>query len=157
MKGMMRTILVPHDLSKHADRALRIAAGLAAPHGRLIVLYVVNEFRNVPFQTKVLAEGRRDLARAIRATLGPRPRLPIEQQVVAGNPYREITRAARRADCIVMCTLGRTGLAHLVIGSVAEKVVRHAPIPVLTFGPGAGTRFLRGRRRPVVSKQLRAA
>jgi len=58
--------------------------------------------------------------------------------------------ATRGVDSIVMATAGRTGLAHLLIGSVAEKVVRHAPVPVLTVRP-ASTRIqkraARGRRR----------
>ena len=58
---------------------------------------------------------------------------------------------ARDVDSIVMATAGRTGLAHMVIGSVAEKVVRHAPVPVLTVRavPGAGKRTVRprGKRR----------
>jgi universal stress protein A len=136
MKDIAR-MLVPHDLSKHANRALRIAATLAGPQGRLIVLHVTNDYGNPALRAKVLADGRRDLARAVRATLGSKPAISVEQRVVAGSPYREISKAAKRADCIVMCTLGRTGLAHLVIGSVAEKVVRHAPIPVLTFRPDA--------------------
>jgi nucleotide-binding universal stress UspA family protein len=135
MSDILRTILVPHDLSKYANRALRIAATLAGPDGRLIVVHVTNEYGNPALLAKVRDAGRRDLARAVRAALGSKPAIPVEQRVVAGNPYREIMKAAKRADCIVMCTLGRTGLAHFVIGSVTEKVVRHAPTPVLTFRP----------------------
>jgi nucleotide-binding universal stress UspA family protein len=51
-----------------------------------------------------------------------------------GTPFLEIRAAAERyrADLIVMGTHGRTGLAHAVLGSVAERVVQHAPCPVLT-------------------------
>jgi nucleotide-binding universal stress UspA family protein len=54
-----------------------------------------------------------------------------------GNPHDEITRYAadEHADLIVMATHGRTGLAHVLLGSVAEKVVQHADIPVLTIKP----------------------
>jgi nucleotide-binding universal stress UspA family protein len=53
--------------------------------------------------------------------------------VRVGSPYAEIDAAAKdlRADLICVSTHGRTGLAHLLLGSVAEKVVRHAPCPVL--------------------------
>jgi nucleotide-binding universal stress UspA family protein len=51
---------------------------------------------------------------------------------MVGPPAGCILEAARKADAIVMGTLGRTGLPHLLIGSVAERVVRHAPVPVLT-------------------------
>jgi nucleotide-binding universal stress UspA family protein len=68
--------------------------------------------------------------------------------VVLGHPVERILDAARRADTIVMATAGRSGLAHLVIGSVAERVVRHAPVPVLTIRPAARRRggASRGRR-----------
>jgi nucleotide-binding universal stress UspA family protein len=52
-----------------------------------------------------------------------------------GNPLQCILAAARDVDSIVMATVGRTGLAHFLIGSVAEKVVRHSPVPVLTIRP----------------------
>jgi nucleotide-binding universal stress UspA family protein len=159
MNDTLRTILVPHDLSKHANRALQLAATLAGPRGRLIVLHVTNQYGNPAVQAKVLEAGRRGLVRVVRAILGSAPAMPVEQHVVAGDPHREIVKAAKKADCIVMCTLGRTGLAHLVIGSVAEKVVRHAPVPVLTFRPDAVRRsstFGRGEARGA-RRQSRAA
>ena len=57
-----------------------------------------------------------------------------EVQVTAGNPAEAIVRTAAEleVDLIVMATHGRTGLPHVLLGSVAEKVVRHAPCPVLT-------------------------
>ncbi len=158
MKDIPRTILVPHDLSKHGHHALRIAATLAGPQGRLIVLHVTNDFRNGALLAKVRDEARRDLARAVRATLGGAPAIAVEQRVVSGNPYREISKAATRVDCIVMCTLGRTGLAHLLIGSVAEKVVRHAPAPVLTFRPDVvRSRSIVGRGGSPGGRHARAA
>lgn len=58
--------------------------------------------------------------------------------VVDGVPDEEIVRLARqlKADLIVMGTHGRTGLAHMLLGSVAERVVRLAPVPVLTVRRG---------------------
>jgi nucleotide-binding universal stress UspA family protein len=55
-------------------------------------------------------------------------------QVTAGHPADAIVRTAEEldVDLIIMATHGRTGVAHMVLGSVAEKVVRHAPCPVLT-------------------------
>ena len=68
----------------------------------------------------------------------------LEQAVAAPMcTCRLAAAAARGADAIVMATEGRTGLTHLLIGSVAEKVVRHAPVPVLVLRAGART----GRRR----------
>ena len=57
---------------------------------------------------------------------------PVKTWVMVGPPAACILEAARKADTIVMGTLGRTGLPHLLLGSVAERVVRHAAVPVLT-------------------------
>ena len=59
---------------------------------------------------------------------------PWEAQVAAGDPAEAIVRTAAEldVDLIVMATHGRTGLPHILLGSVAEKVLRHAPCPVLT-------------------------
>jgi nucleotide-binding universal stress UspA family protein len=58
-----------------------------------------------------------------------------EVQVTAGHPADAIVRTAEEldVDLIIMATHGRTGVPHIVLGSVAEKVVRHAPCPVLTI------------------------
>lgn len=61
----------------------------------------------------------------------------IEQAIVTGQPEKEILRYVRdhHIDLIIMATHGRTGLAHILIGSIAEKIVRHSPVPVLTVKP----------------------
>ena len=58
-----------------------------------------------------------------------------------GRPYEQICRLARRLeiDLIITATRGRTGLKHLALGSTAERVVRHAPCPVLVVHPSAGS------------------
>ncbi|MEW6268722.1 MAG: universal stress protein, partial [Thermodesulfobacteriota bacterium] len=77
--------------------------------------------------------------------LGGRRVARVSCRVVVGEPMQAILDAARRADLIVMATTGRGALSHLLIGSVAEKVVRHAPVPVLTIGRKAAARLGRGR------------
>jgi nucleotide-binding universal stress UspA family protein len=68
-------------------------------------------------------------------------KVEVITQVVTGTPYLKIIETAQKekADLIVIATHGRTGLSHLVIGSVAERIVRLAPCPVLTIPPTAAT------------------
>jgi nucleotide-binding universal stress UspA family protein len=149
MAQLFSTILVPHDTSAPATHALRVAADLALrTGGKLIVLRAIAPF--VPFSDLGSAEGSGwippedvvateldSLERLVRKSLGTSAP-PIECRVVVGSPYQSILDAARDADSIVMATHGRTGLEHVLIGSIAEKIVRHSPVPVLTIRPTAG-------------------
>jgi nucleotide-binding universal stress UspA family protein len=146
-----RRVLVPHDFSAPATSALSFAADLIPPGGRIVVLHVVVPFTPITEVPTVGAMGyvtpaelirgaKQHLERTVAKTL--RGRLQgVETRVVLGDPYTRIIEASRGMDAIVMATAGRTGLAHLLIGSVAEKVVRHSRIPVVTL-PG------RPRRAP---------
>lgn len=164
MPQLFRRILVPHDFSEHATRALKVAGDLAAMHrGRINVLHAIPPFVPVgafpggevpiwiPPDDLVVSHRRRLNALATRVLA--RSRVPFQCHVSQGDPLQEILAAARKADLIVMATQGRTGLSHLVIGSVAEKVVRHSPVPVLTLRPAA--RAATSRR--AASKATRAA
>src|SRR5215831_3882714 len=140
MADLFRSILVPHDFSPSAIRALRLAADLASARSRIVVLHVVIPYPvtgvtpvEVPFVSPetLVADAKRRLETVVRRIFGRRRRL--ETRVVVGDPATRILDAARGATCVVMATRGRTGLAHLLIGSVAEKVVRHSPRPVLTL------------------------
>ena len=156
MADLFRSILVPHDFSPPATRALRLAADLASPRSRIVLLHVVipypvmgiapGEVPYVPPETLV-TDAKQRLETLARRAFGRRRRL--ETRVVVGDPATSIVEAARRASCVVMATRGRTGLAHLLIGSVAEKVVRHSPRPVLTVRAPGGQRTTvrRGGRR----------
>ncbi len=156
MSTLFRRILVPHDFSTPATRALRTAAELATrTRGRLVVLHAIAPFYPVGDlamaeaaawipPSDLVADARKRLealvAREVRGKGAP----PVTCRVEIGDPYQRIMAAARGADTIVMATAGRTGLPHLLIGSVAEKVVRHAPVPVLVLR--AGGRGKRGKR-----------
>ena len=158
MTRLFRKILVPHDFSPHATQALRAAIDLAADaKGRLVVLHAVPptqvvvgmppvapaEWLPPPAPTvELVQEQRRRLEALVRRTVGRR-RVRADCRVVVADPFQAILDAARGATAIVMGTLGRTGLPHLVLGSVAEKVVRHAAVPVLTIR----ARVRAGRRR----------
>lgn len=138
-------ILHPTDFSESSLYAFRLACSLAGNgKARLVVLYVPQP---PPFV------GASELARALEATHGyreelerrlrqlvpPDDSLPVEHLLGEGEPAEEIVRLARELPCdlIVMGTHGRTGLDRLLLGSVAEQVVRHAPCPVLTVKPPA--------------------
>lgn len=142
---LFRRILVPHDFSGQATVALKAAARLAREHdGTLTVLHVVVPFyvpADVPFgfaadampsPTMFVPEQRKQLESLVRKALGT-DAARVTYRVVIGDASQCIIDAARRADSIVMSTSGRSGLSHLLIGSVAEKVVRHASVPVLTI------------------------
>ena len=135
---LFRRILVPHDFSRSADAALSVALGLAADYdGTLIVLHVIPPVYPIhgrplaPPPGEIAAAGRRLAETVARALKGRRARR-VRTAVVVGPPASCILAGARRADAIVMGTLGRTGLSHVLLGSVAERVVRHAAVPVLT-------------------------
>jgi nucleotide-binding universal stress UspA family protein len=156
MRNLFRRILVPYDFSDHAAGALGLASDLAARNGgRLSVLHVITPFYPTadlpmpqPMPTDELVAGiRRRLDAVVGRLVRRRKAVRARCEVVIGDPFQRIVDAARGADSIVMATAGRTGLSHLFMGSVAEKVVRHAPVPVLTVRPASlGKRRGRGKR-----------
>jgi universal stress protein A len=155
-----RRVLVPYDFSRAADAALGVGAALAAGRGgELVVVHAmppVYTLTGIPSEPGVpswvppkqlLAETREHLEELVARVAKAHRVAAVECLVVVGQPFQCILKAARRVDCIVMATLGRTGLSHLLIGSVAEKVVRYAPVPVLTIGAKA-IRRLGSVRKP---------
>jgi universal stress protein A len=139
-RDVFRRILVPHDFSEPATVALRTAAQLAKQHGgKLTVLHVIVLYSlpadvpyGMPLPEDLIPQQGAHLERLVRKTLGG-DRPPVTVRVELGYAAQGIIDAARGHDSIVMATSGRTGLTHFLIGSVAEKVVRHAPVPVLTL------------------------
>jgi nucleotide-binding universal stress UspA family protein len=143
-----KTILVPYDFGEPAGRAAAVARALAARLGaELHLLYVVpNPYvaLSAPLVTDasyalppavlegMIEHGQTQLDRALPAADGPK--VPTRTFVRAGDAREVILdHAAReRVDLIVMGTHGRSGAAHLFLGSVAERVVRAATCPVLT-------------------------
>jgi nucleotide-binding universal stress UspA family protein len=156
MPNLFGRILVPHDFSDAAGHALRVAVGLARQHrGRLTILHVVPPYPVAGFpepvtavatEEQILAGTRRSLEELARRQVRGRGAPPVRTQVVSGDPYTRIVAAAENATVVVMATQGRTGLSHLLIGSVTEKVVRHSPTPVLTLRPPAARKASRARR-----------
>jgi nucleotide-binding universal stress UspA family protein len=155
MSTRFRRILVPHDFSDSADAALELAVDLASGQGaRLDVLHVAEPFYPPPEVVTWLRDAQRiepqlkRLNDRVAACVGRR-RVRYGCQVVVGHPVDAILEGARDADLIVMATQGRTGIPHLLIGSVAERVVRHATKPVLTLRAGRAARRTSRRSRRV--------
>ncbi len=144
----IRHILAPTDFSDHSKRALGDALELAQTFGaKLSLLHVLEPSPYLgEFTPPTMGEELRgDLERQAGAELAralPEARqatVAVTRAVVTGSPALKIveTAEAEHVDLIVMATHGRTGLSHLLIGSVAERVVRTAPCPVLTIRPPA--------------------
>jgi len=135
----IRAILHPTDFSPPAEYAFRLACSLARDYGaRLLVMHVVQPpaaaygemFINLPSEG-----GFKERAQAsLRQLLTPAPQVAVETRVEEGDAATHIVRVAQEMPCdlIVMGTYGRTGLGRLLMGSVAEQVLRKAPCPVLT-------------------------
>jgi universal stress protein A len=144
----IRHILAPTDFSDHSKRALSNALELAQTFGAtLSLLHVIEpspylgEFTPPTMGTDLLGDlewqATAELARVLPDAQGAT--IEVTRAVTIGSPPRKIVETAEAAhvDLIVMATRGRTGLSHLVMGSVAERVVRTAPCPVLTIRPPA--------------------
>jgi universal stress protein A len=143
---MIKRILVPVDFSKPSLQALEYAIAFGQQfNSEFVVTFVLDPMSYTPvgspfgveIDTGVLFDalqrsGRDQLAR-LDASL-KRRRIPVRTLLQIGTPYQVIVETAKklRADLIIMATHGRTGLSHLFLGSVAEKVVRSATCPVLT-------------------------
>src|SRR5690242_5154511 len=131
-RRLFQRILVPYDFSPSADAALAVAVGLAKKHhGALLVMHAIPLVVPIhgpavsPSALEIDREGRQ-LAEVVAAAVKGRRPVRVRTWIMVGPPAGCILRAAREADAIVMGTLGRTGLRHLLLGSVAERVVRHA-------------------------------
>jgi nucleotide-binding universal stress UspA family protein len=134
--------LVPLDFSSYAEHALDSAIALAQKlQARVTLLHVIQPPAVVNVAGGIWPSSTflQDLEAAVTRDLeGYRARVTAaglagEIAVVQGVPFQEIldTAKARQVDLIIMGTHGRTGLSHVLLGSVAEKVVRLAPCPVL--------------------------
>ncbi|MDJ0866670.1 MAG: universal stress protein [Myxococcota bacterium] len=139
----VRTILVPLDFSAHADAILEWAAHLAEEHAsRLVLLHAYHlpvDFQQLEgaylppdFWANVKTDAEENLERYARPL---RQRgLEVEIAVREGYPATVIEDEAEtlHADLVVIGTRGHGGLKHLLLGSIAERVVQKAPCPVLT-------------------------
>jgi nucleotide-binding universal stress UspA family protein len=136
-RGPFRSLLVPVDFSESSGRALD-AARKMAPDTTLHLHHVVEPIPPIYYSgdvTSMLAlDGglRNRVEEKLREWSGDHPRARLH--ITEGSPAAEIVRVAEQipADLIVMSTRGLTGLEHVLVGSVTERVCRLAKVPVLT-------------------------
>jgi nucleotide-binding universal stress UspA family protein len=140
-----RTVLVPTDFSQDAEAALAAAnrcLALTEEGTRVILLHVFHvpaEYRSYGLASSVSRMGE-EMISAVRERLEELAKplrsagTAVEVECVQGIPAEVIVRVAkeRKVDLIAMGTHGRSGVAHLLLGSTAERVVQHAACPVLT-------------------------
>jgi len=147
-------ILAPTDFSKFSGFALEWAAYLAVcMKAELVLLHVITEEEGqiveeivgegaivrIPkgVRQNVVDERKKMFKEQLKMAVSSEVQksLKVEEVLKIGNPFLEVIKVAKEkdVDLIVMGTHGRTGLAHVLIGSVAEKVVHHAHCPVLTI------------------------
>jgi len=146
MSIMIKKILCPTDFSENSEHALKYALTLATLSQAELRLFHVVEPITYPQSTELFEPVLDEVELMMKMEAAFQTQLEdqvsalkdeyskITGKIVTGNTFLAIIQAARdeSVDIIVMGTHGRTGLAHVLIGSVAEKVVREAPCPVLT-------------------------
>jgi len=141
----LKTILVATDFSEPSEVAVRYGRALAdAFHASLHVLHVVPDSLALPWATMadglamadVQRQWEREASARLERLLPESERSALRTVLVtrAGDPVRQLTAYANEieADLVVLGTHGRGPVAHVLMGSVAERVVRTAPCPVLT-------------------------
>ena len=142
----IRTILAPTDFSVHSVKALKYACGLAERfNAEIHLLHVLSDFVPAgpdPLLTPVLppdfyTESETQSLATLDKALDPSWGKPasVTKTVRWGDTAEEIVSEARDkgVDLVVIATHGRTGLEHVLLGSVAERIVRECPCPVLTI------------------------
>jgi nucleotide-binding universal stress UspA family protein len=140
-------ILVPYDLSDDLAKILPYVRSLAAAYGsKICLLHVVHDLRKwgkayVPhvsmdmFQKDAESEAEKSMDRLCEEQLAEFDN--IEKKIVSGDAAGEILKAvdSTKADLVILGTHGRKGLEHMLMGSVAEKVVKGCSVPVMTVDP----------------------
>lgn len=145
----LKTILVPFDFSDYAERAVSWAVGLAKDwDAKIILLHAIAPIPSVATADamslgalsqvdipKMEAEMIEDALQRLQKVAEQQTTFSgeIEEKVIMSDPFWGICHTAEQehTDLIVMGSHGRTGLAHVFLGSVAERVARHAACPVL--------------------------
>ncbi|MBW1988615.1 MAG: universal stress protein [Deltaproteobacteria bacterium] len=142
-----KTILYPCDFSANTKKVAAYTAEIADKLGAdVIALYVVEDLGRwartvIPhpsidqYQKEAEKAAREKMDAFVKKHLAPR--VPATPAVMRGDPAEQILQAARekKVDLMIMGTHGRSGLEHVLFGSVAETVVTRSPVPVLVVTP----------------------
>jgi universal stress protein A len=134
-----RKILFPTDFSHTGDKALDLATSLARQRDAVLLIVHVEEppaaYGGGEMYYGMPDPATEDLKKMLSEIVPNDPQVRHEHRLITGDPATAIARVAEEegAELIVMGTHGRTGLLRLLMGSVAEAVVRRAPCPVLTL------------------------
>ena len=139
----IKNILCPVDYSIYSEKALSYAIEFAVKYeAKLFLIHVLDirvydindpDLYNVNIvDSETISKLRERLLKCVNEDV--KGKIPVEAIVLQGVPFVEIIKASKEynINLIVLGTHGRTGLSHAIMGSVAEKVVRKAPCPVLT-------------------------
>ena len=143
----LRSILVPIDFSVHSKNALKYAIPLAEQFGASLHLVFVVEPTVYPadlgfgqvvlpgIEEELREKGAEELQALIEREIGTRVQATCV--VRTGSPHQEILSEAdeKDVDMIVVATHGHSGVEHMLFGSTADRIVRHAKCPVLTIRP----------------------
>ena len=141
----IKLVLIPTDFSEYSKAALPYAVDISRKYGaKLVILHIFDEELLSPifFETgKTAKEYFERLQNRFEAAVEDflsgvnTDGIELEAELGNGTPFVEIIRFAKEngADIIVMGTHGRTGIAHTLLGSVTEKVVRKSPCPVMVI------------------------
>jgi universal stress protein A len=138
----IQRILFPTDFSHYNDAALNYASTLAGEADALLYIVHVDEMQDLNaamgeagylIAAAVAHEGRPEVRRRLEEVVPTSEEVIYEHYYLRGSPVDEIVQFAERenVDLIVMGSHGRTGLSRLLMGSIAEGVMRRAPCPVL--------------------------
>ena len=140
----MKKILFPTDFSTASDAALVHAENLAKQSSAELLILHIEEpplaYGGGELYYGLPEPSSKRILKMLSDVCPSDPQLSFEHRLVMGDPATEIVRIAEeeQAELIVLGTHGRTGLSRILMGSVAEAVVRHAPCPVLIYREDAG-------------------
>jgi len=133
----IKTILHPTDFSKPSEYALRLACALARDYqARLLLVHVVEPpvyYGELGMAVPLPADFHEGLQERLSRLVPVECGIRVETMLVEGNASQQILRVAEEQHCdlIILGTHARTGLSRVLLGSVAEDVIRHSRFPVL--------------------------